>query len=75
MTIKVPKKTLSDKLLTVLGKRRAAFIPSSTDKEIGPYSYSQVIKESFFKALLRPKNEALPSGLFYFEDLDIDSKQ
>ena len=59
---------MADKLLEVLGKRRAVFLPD-TSKGLGPYTYVQAKKESFLKALLRPKDLPLADGWIYVDDL------
>lgn len=70
MTIKLPSKNMADRILSLFGKERAVFIPSPTEKCDDPYIYLQIRKESFFKALLRPKNRSLPDGLMYLSDFD-----
>jgi hypothetical protein len=70
MTIKIPEKTIGDKVLKALGKKRGVHVPSGGYKEYGPYAYSTAKKESFLKALLRPKDEPLPEGM-----VDIDFKE
>jgi hypothetical protein len=68
MTIKLPKKTIGDKVLKALGKKRGVQIPAEAHKQFGPYTYATAQKESFLRALLRPKNEPLPKGM-----VEIDS--
>ena len=57
MTIRIPEETLADKLLTMMGKKRALSIPADVYKRFGPYVIVQAQKESFWKALARPKNQ------------------
>jgi hypothetical protein len=68
MTIKIPKKSIADKLLKLLGKKRGVYIPAEGYKEFGPYIYSSAKKESFWRALLRPKSAELPKGMI---DIDV----
>jgi hypothetical protein len=63
MTIKIPNETFLDKILIVLGKRRGVIVPSEAYHKFGPYAYDQLRKESFWKALFRPKNCELPPGI------------
>jgi len=57
--------SFADKLLAKMGKKRALWIPSDVYKRFGPYVIVQARKESFWRALLRPKNQAPPKGWFY----------
>jgi hypothetical protein len=70
MTIKIPEKTIGDRVLKALGKKRGVQIPADAHKQFGPYAYATAQKESFLKALLRPKNEPLPDGM-----VDIDFEE
>jgi hypothetical protein len=65
MTIKFPKKTFVDKLLALIGKRRAVRMPFEAYDKLGPYVYAVAQKESFWCALLRPKNQDPPEGWIY----------
>ncbi len=69
MTVKIPKPTMTDRILNLLGKKRAIHIPDDVHKEYSPYGYMQAQRESFLKALLRKKGEELPEGWVYLEDL------
>jgi len=64
MTIICPEPTCGDKLLALMGKKRAAFIPDIYGR-FGKYAYGREIKEPFLCALLRPKNQDLEDGWFY----------
>lgn len=55
MTIRIPEKTLTDKLLALLGKQRAIFMSADVYKKFGPYVIVQAKRESFWRALARPK--------------------
>ena len=67
MTIQTPQKDIFDKALAVIGKKRAVFIPKQglTEK----YGVYKCRKESFIRALLRPKDVKLPEGWIYPEIL------
>jgi len=65
MTYRIPRKTIADKLLAMIGKQRAIFIPQDVYKRFGPYVIVQPQKESFWLALARPKKEEPPEGWFY----------
>jgi hypothetical protein len=65
MTIKLPETTIADTLLGFIGKRRAVRIPGEAYKNLGPYVYAQAEKESFWRALMRPKNQGPPEGWVY----------
>ncbi len=67
MTVKIPEKNMVDKMLGILGKRRAVYIPNL--KKFEPYVYAQVQKEPILRALLRPHDASLPDGWVYIDDL------
>jgi hypothetical protein len=67
MTIKLSEESFSDRMLKPLGKKRGVIVPKAPYQEYGPYAYATAQKESFWKALLRPKGAPLPEGLV---DLD-----
>ena len=69
MAIALPKSTFGDRILAILGKRRAIHIPMEVYKTHGPYVYAQAQRESFIRALLRAKNASLPEGWIYMDDL------
>lgn len=64
MTTQIPKPGLADKLLSIAGKKRAVRLPKET---MGPYGYYVAEKESFVRALLRPKDAAPPEGWTYWD--------
>lgn len=68
MTIIFPAPTIGDKILAVLGKKRAAFIPDIYGR-FGKYAYGRAISEPFLCALLRPKNQDLEEGWFYPDEI------
>jgi len=72
MTIKIPKKTIGDKVLKALGKKRGVHIPAETYKEFGPYAYAAAKKENFLRALIRPKNEPLPKGMVEIDSVNFE---
>ena len=68
MTIIFSEPTLGDKLLAVMGKKRAVFIPDIYSR-FGKYAYGRAVKESFLEALIRPKNQELEKGWFYQDEI------
>ena len=75
MTIKIPEKNLGDRILGILGKNRAIYLPNNittNDVDAGHYVYAQAQKETFLKALLRPPNKPLADGLIYIDELEND---
>ena len=68
MTIIFSKPTFGDKLLAVMGKKRAVFIPDIYSR-FGKYAYGRAVKESFLEALIRPKNQELEEGWFYQDEI------
>jgi hypothetical protein len=70
MTIRIPKETLGDKVLKALGRKRGVLIPSELYKEFGPYAYATARKQSFLRALFRPKDAPLPKGMVDLDSLD-----
>jgi len=78
MTVKIPKLSLADKLLRILGKKRGVIMPSEKNKEFGPYSTFIAQKESFIRAIFRSNSEPLPDGmtdLFMLNDDERNSAQ
>jgi hypothetical protein len=69
MTIESPQKTISDKLLKRLGKRRAVYIPDA-ESTFGPHVYTKAKKEPFLRALFRSENKQLPDNWIYLDDLE-----
>ena len=65
MTFRIPEENFADKILSVLGKKRALWIPEDVYKRFGQYVIVQARKESFWRALFRPQNQELPKGWFY----------
>ena len=51
MTIIFPAPSIGDKILALLGKKRAAFIPDIYGR-FGKYAYGRAIKEPFLSALI-----------------------
>ena len=73
MTIQMPRENFSDKILKFLGKKRGARIPEGVFRNFDPLKvdvYAVAQKESFWKALSRSKDEALPEGFFNLYDFD-----
>ena len=67
MTIQLPYKSVADRILEAFGKKRAVKIPEGIYEKFGPHVYAFAKKESFWKALLRPKGRKPPAGYFYPE--------
>ena len=67
MTIKTPREDFFDKVLKMLGKKRALYLPNAFDRE-DLYIQVRARKEPFLKALLRPRNSPLPKGWIYMDD-------
>ena len=65
MTIRIPEDAFADKLLAIIGKKRAVWIPADVDKRFGPYVIVQAKRESFWKALARSRNQEPSEGWFY----------
>lgn len=72
MTTKTPRQNRLDKLLNLLGKKRAVSIPVEVYKKVGQYAYAHAQRESFWKALLRPRTQPPPAGWVYIEELQVD---
>ena len=71
MTIRMPEANIFDRFLKFLGKKRGVRFPGEAYEKFGPYVYANALKESFWKALLRPANQSLPDDLvdlFQIED-------
>ena len=68
MTIIFSEPTFGDKLLAVMGKKRAVFIPDIYSR-FGKYAYGRAVKEAFLSALLRPKDKNLRDGWFYPDEI------
>lgn len=74
MTIRMPPLSLGDRLLRILGKCRAVFVPADAYEKFGPYVTLRATKEPFLKALLRLRNRPLPPGTIdFFADIDVSS--
>jgi len=68
MTIIFSEPTFGDKLLAVMRKKRAVFIPDIYSR-FGKYAYGRAVKESFLEALIRPKYQRLEEGWFYQDEI------
>ena len=68
MTIIFSEPTFGDKLLAVMRKKRAVFIPDIYSR-FGKYAYGRAVKESFLEALIRSKNQDLEKGWFYQDEI------
>lgn len=70
MTLKIEKPSFPDRVLAVLGKRRAVYIPSGMQ----PFGYYETRRESFVRALLRPRGAVLPNGWVYWDENEMYSE-
>ena len=68
MTVRIPSRTLGDRILGAVGKKRAVYVPGNLNEEFGTYIYAQAQRENFFKALLRGKDSELKEGWVYHEN-------
>lgn len=62
MTIKLPQPNIFDKILKLIGKKRGVIISTNAYEKYGQYAYVAGQRESFWKALVRPKGQRLPEG-------------
>jgi hypothetical protein len=62
----MPPLSLGDRLLKMLGKRRAVYVPADAYEKFGPYVTLRATKEPFFRALLRPQGKSMPAGAVDF---------
>jgi hypothetical protein len=69
MTIKLPKKTLADKFLKLLGKKRGVIIPVINREMGSQYVHLRAKFENFWVALFRSKNSHLPIGVIDPEEI------
>jgi hypothetical protein len=65
VTFKIQKENIADKILALIGKRRAVRLPVEAYDKFGIYVYAQADKESFWRVLFRNKNNKLPDGRIY----------
>lgn len=64
MTVRIQPPNMLDKLLSVLGKRRAVRILGMNER----YGYYIARRENFLHALLRPSGSPPPDGWVYWDD-------
>jgi hypothetical protein len=67
MTIELPKTNFVDRLLALIGRKRAVRIPFELYDKLGPSVYIRGFKEPFWRVLFRPKNQDPPDGWIYPE--------
>ena len=70
MTIMLSDKTLGDRVLAFLGKKRRLRMPVHLEEEWGPYATAAAERESFWRALLRSRNAPLREGELEWPDED-----
>lgn len=74
MTVRTPEKNILDRILSLFGKRRGVIIPDGIYQKHGPHVYAMAKRESFWRALLRPKNASLPENVIDSDQLN-DSEE
>jgi hypothetical protein len=74
MTIRVPKRNFADKLLIFLGKKRGVLVPKDVHQKPRPYVFAQAKRESFWRALFRPRNAPLPNRVIDWEQFIKESR-
>ncbi len=65
MTFTIQESGVADRILALIGKRRAIHIP---DDNKYPYGYYRAPRESFFRALFRPKSMPPGKGWIYWDE-------
>ena len=75
MTMITPRRSILDRFLKVIGKDRAVHmgVAKNAEEKFGPYQTTRLPKESFFRALLRPRKAQLPEGWAYLDNLSFSS--
>ena len=68
MTIRIPEPSIGDKVLRLFGKKRALIIPKVRVERKEIDIYAVAVKESFWRALLRPRKSQLPDGSVNYEN-------
>jgi hypothetical protein len=66
MTVRIQPSGLADRILALLGKRRAVFLPPME----APFGYYIARREGFFRALRRPRGAPPPTGWVYWNELE-----
>ena len=74
MTIVIPKPDLFDKLLRLIGKKRAVAVHGETTDPNSTQTYYAPKKESPLSALLRPSRKALPGGMIDIFTLQLEDE-
>jgi hypothetical protein len=70
MTIRIPEPSIGDKVLRLVGKKRALVIPKVRVERKEIDIYAVAVKENFWKALLRPRKSQLPDGSVDYETFE-----
>ena len=65
MTYKIPKENFADRILALIGKKRAIRLPADAYKKYGPYVHAKAERETFWLALFRSKKQNPPAGWIY----------
>ena len=69
MTTYLPVQNILDRFLYLLGKKRGLYLSRASYQHFGHFTSIVAVKESFWKALFRPRKKPLPDYLS-----DINSK-
>jgi hypothetical protein len=67
MTIKIQPPNIFDRILSLIGKKRAVYISQKTGSQ--KYGTYLAPRENFFRCLFRKDNAPLSSGWTYPDDL------
>jgi hypothetical protein len=70
MTLRIPDPNIGDKILRLFGKKRALIIPKVRVERKEIDIYAVAVKESFWKALFRPRKSQLPNGSVDYETFE-----
>jgi len=68
LTLRIPDPDFGDTILRHFGKKRGLIFPTGDFESKGIGIYAIAKKESFWKALLRPRNYKLPAGSVDYEN-------
>jgi hypothetical protein len=71
MTLRIQSLGLPDRILSMLGKERAVFIPPMNEQ----YGYYIARRESFLRALLRSRSKSPPEGWMYWKEPETNNSE
>lgn len=75
MTLRIPEPNIGDKILRYFGKKRALIFPNGRLETKGIDVYAKAVKESFWTALLRPRNAQFPADAVDYETVRKELKK